>query len=110
MYPENMDAHTKLLLLEAQNIFCQLSKKEVVDFVSTADFQSFWQHTNEDIQSSESEYYFGHYKVASYNRYLFRCMQPGKGYSVLLAVCSAICSTILVMSCHFCMGQNILAN
>jgi hypothetical protein len=26
LYPNNMDAHTKLLLLEAQNIFCRLSK------------------------------------------------------------------------------------
>ncbi len=33
----------------------------------------------------------------------------GKGYSVLLANCPAICSVIFVMSCHFCMGQNVLA-
>jgi hypothetical protein len=51
--PNNMDAHTKLLLLEVKNIFHRLSKDEVVNFVSTTDFQSFWQHANEDIQSSE---------------------------------------------------------
>ena len=33
----------------------------------------------------------------------------GKGYSVLLANCPAICSVIFVTSCHFCMGQNVLA-
>jgi hypothetical protein len=33
----------------------------------------------------------------------------GKGYSVLLANCPAICFVIFVMSCHFCMGQNVLA-
>ncbi len=77
MYPENMDTHTKLLLLVAQNIFCRHSEEEVVDFVSTTDFQSFWQHANEDVQSLESGCHFGHYKVASghykmasYDRYL----------------------------------------
>jgi hypothetical protein len=33
----------------------------------------------------------------------------GKGYSVLLANCPAICSVIFVTSCHFCMEQNVLA-
>jgi hypothetical protein len=41
VYPENMDTHTKLLLQEAQHIFHRLSKEEVVDFVSTTDFQSY---------------------------------------------------------------------
>ncbi len=41
-----------------------------MDFISTTDFQSYWQHANEDIQSSESGCHFGHYKVASYDRYL----------------------------------------
>ncbi len=49
IYPKNMDTHTKLLLQEAWYIFHRLSKEAVVDFVSTADFQSYWQHTNEDI-------------------------------------------------------------
>ncbi len=70
IYPKNMDTHTKLLSQEAQHIFHRLSKKEVVDFVLTTDFQSYWQHTNEDIQSSESGCHFGHYKVASYDWYL----------------------------------------
>jgi hypothetical protein len=54
VYPEDMDTHTKLLLQEAQCIFHRLLKEEVVDFVSTTDFQSYWQHANEDIQSSKS--------------------------------------------------------
>jgi hypothetical protein len=29
------------------------------------DFQSYWQHANEDIQSSESGCHFSHYKAAS---------------------------------------------
>ncbi len=49
VYPKNMDAHTNLLLLEVQNISCRLSKEKVVNFASTTDFQSFWQHANEDI-------------------------------------------------------------
>jgi hypothetical protein len=46
------------------------TKEEVVDFVSTTDFQSYWQHANEDIQSSKSGCHFGHYKAASFDRYL----------------------------------------
>ncbi len=42
IYPKNMDTHTKLLLQEARHIFHRLSKEEVVDFVSTTDFQSYW--------------------------------------------------------------------
>jgi hypothetical protein len=42
IYPKNMDTHTKPLLQEAQHIFHRLSKEEVVDFVSTTDFQSYW--------------------------------------------------------------------
>jgi hypothetical protein len=41
-----------------------------VDFVSTTDFQSYWQQANEDIQSSKSGCHFGHYKAASIDRYL----------------------------------------
>jgi hypothetical protein len=70
VYLKNMDTHTKLLLQEAQHIFHRLSKEEAVDFVSTNDFQSYWQHANEDIQSSKSGCHFGHYKAASYDRYL----------------------------------------
>jgi hypothetical protein len=70
VFPENMDTHTKLLLQEAQHIFHRLSKEELVDFVSTNDLQAYWRHANEDIQSSESGCHFGHYKAASYDRYL----------------------------------------
>jgi hypothetical protein len=41
-----------------------------MDFVLTTDFKSYWGHTNEDIQSSKSGCHFGHYKAASYDRYL----------------------------------------
>jgi hypothetical protein len=67
VYPKKMDTHTKLLLQEAQNIFHRLSEEEVVDFAAITDFQPYWQHANEDIQSLESGCHFGHYKVASYN-------------------------------------------
>ncbi len=77
IYPKNMDTHTKLLLQEARHIFHRLLKEEVVDFVSTTDFQSYWQHANEDIQSSESGCYFGHYKAASFDRY-FSAMHAAK--------------------------------
>ncbi len=70
IYPKNMDTHTKFLLQEAGHIFHRLSKKEVLDFVSTTDFQSYWQHANKDIQSSESGCHFRHYKAASFDRYL----------------------------------------
>ncbi len=70
IYPKNMDTHTKLVLQEAQHIFHRLSKEEVVDFVSTTDFQSYWRHANEAIQSSQSGCHFGHYKTAAFDRYL----------------------------------------
>ncbi len=41
-----------------------------MDIVSTTDFQSYWQHANEDIQSSQSGCHFGRYKAASYDWYL----------------------------------------
>jgi hypothetical protein len=70
VYPKNLDTHTKLLLQEARNIFHRLLKEEVVDFVSTTDFQSYWRYANEDIQSLESGCHFGHYKAPSYGQYL----------------------------------------
>jgi hypothetical protein len=70
IYPENMDTHTKLLLQEARHIFHRLSKEEVVDFVLTTDFQSYWQHNNEHIQSFKSGCHFGHYKKVCLDCYL----------------------------------------
>jgi hypothetical protein len=77
IYPKNMDTNTKLLLQKARHIFHRLSKEEVVDFVLTTDFQSYWQHSNKDIQSSESGCHIGHYKTASKNRY-FLAMHAAK--------------------------------
>ncbi len=70
IYPKNMDTHTKLLLQEARHIFHRLSNEEVVDFVLTTDLYSYWQHANEDIQSSKSGCHFGHYQAASFGCYL----------------------------------------
>ncbi len=39
-------------------------------FLLTTDFQPYWRHTTEDIQSSESGCHFGYYKAASFDRYL----------------------------------------
>ncbi|KAL3795122.1 hypothetical protein ACHAW5_007677 [Stephanodiscus triporus] len=61
-----MDPYTKLLLQEAHHIFSHLSEEEVVDFVTTTDFQQFWIHTDEDIQLSES----GIYKAAAHDWFL----------------------------------------
>ncbi len=41
-YLEGMDAHTCLLLEEAHSVFSSLLEEEVVDFVTTTDFESFW--------------------------------------------------------------------
>jgi hypothetical protein len=65
-----MDAHTRLLLEEAHTIFSSLSEEEVVDFVTTTDFQSFWKHADKNIQSLELGCHFGHNKAASYDRYI----------------------------------------
>jgi hypothetical protein len=40
----------------------------------------------------------------------FELFEEGKGYSVLLAVCSAICPASFGCILPFCMGQNILGN
>ncbi len=41
-----------------------------MNFVLTTDLQSYWQHANEDIQSSKSGCIFGNYKAASFDCYL----------------------------------------
>jgi hypothetical protein len=69
-YPTSMDPYTKLLLQEAHHIFSRMSEEEVVDFVTTTDFQHFWLHAKEDIQSPESGVHFGHYKAAAHDWYL----------------------------------------
>ncbi len=76
IYPKNMDTHTKLLLQEARHIFHRLLKEEVMDFVLTTYFQSYWQHANEDIWSSKSGCHFGHYEAASFDRYLSAMHAP----------------------------------
>jgi hypothetical protein len=51
-YPTDMDLYTKLLLQEAHHIFSHMSEEEVIDFVTTTDFQQFWLHADKDIQLS----------------------------------------------------------
>ncbi len=77
IYPKNMDAHTNFLLQEARHIFHRLSKEEVVIYLSTTDFQLYWQHANEDIQFSKSGCHFRHYKAASFHHY-FLAMYTAK--------------------------------
>jgi hypothetical protein len=38
--------------------------------VTTTDFQSYWHHANEEIQSLESGCHFNQYKAANHDRYL----------------------------------------
>ena len=47
-----------------------MSKEEVVDFVTTTDFQQFWLHADKEIQSSESGIHFGHYNAAARDWFL----------------------------------------
>lgn len=62
-FPPEMDPHTRLLLEEAHRIFSNKSTKEISNFVSTSDFQYFWKHADEFIQSSYSNVHFGHCKA-----------------------------------------------
>ena len=54
-----------------------MSAEEVADFVSTQDYQFYWQTANEDIQSSESGLHYSHYKAQSFDRHL-SSMQAAK--------------------------------
>ena len=76
-YPEDMDTHTRMLLEEAHHIFKKMSDEEIIDMVSTSDFQYFWQRANENIQSSESNITFSHYKAQSQDEHL-SAMQAAK--------------------------------
>jgi hypothetical protein len=62
--------HTRLLLEEAHIVFRSLLEEEVVEFVITTDFQSYWCHADKDIQLLESGCHFGHYKAASHDKFL----------------------------------------
>ena len=48
----------------------------VNDFVKATEFQDYWQHANEDIQSSESGIHFGHYKAVAIDKYLSSLEAP----------------------------------
>jgi hypothetical protein len=68
-HPLDMGRSTKLVLQEAHHIFSRMSEEEVTDFVTTTDFQQFWLHAKEDMQSFELGCHFGHYKAAAHDRY-----------------------------------------
>ena len=55
---------------EAHKLYSSMLPEEVLDLVSTADFQYFWSRANEDIQSSESKVHFGHYKAILRDKHL----------------------------------------
>lgn len=69
-YPPEMDWHTRLLCEEAHRIFTLKSTEEISNYVATEDFQYFWLHCDEFIQSSYSHVHFGHYKAIAHDRYL----------------------------------------
>jgi hypothetical protein len=69
-FPSDMDPHTRLLCEEAHRIFITRSAEEISTRVSTADFQYFWQHCDEFIQSSFSHVHFGHYKAIARDKFL----------------------------------------
>ena len=65
-----MDDHTRLLCEEAHRIFSVKSTEEISNYVDSDDFQYFWLHADEFIQSSHSHIHFGHYKAIAHDRYL----------------------------------------
>ena len=69
-FPPDMDPHLRFLLEEAHIVFSQKTTEEISTFVSTDDFQYFWQRADEFIQSSYSNVHFGHYKAISHDRFL----------------------------------------
>ena len=69
-YPPEMDDHTRLLCEEAHRIFSVKSTEEISNYVDSDDFQYFWLHADEFIQSSHSHIHFGHYKAIAHDRYL----------------------------------------
>jgi hypothetical protein len=69
-YPPEMDWDTRLLCEESHRIFSLKSTEEISNYVSSDDFQYFWLHADEFIQSSYSHIHFGHYKAIAHDRYL----------------------------------------
>lgn len=65
-----MDPHTRFLCEEAHHIFILKTTDEISNFVTMEDYQFFWSHADEFIQSSYSNIHFGHYKAIARDRYL----------------------------------------
>ena len=67
VFPADLDPATKLLLEEAAITYASMSKEDVANYVSVADFQLYWQRADERVASSFSRLHFGHYKAASFD-------------------------------------------
>lgn len=70
VFPLGIDPATQFLLEEAGFTYRKMLNKEVATYVTTEDFQDYWQTANERISSSFSGLHFGHYKAASFDRVL----------------------------------------
>lgn len=69
-FPPELCPYTRLLLEEAHRVFSLKSTEEISSYVQTEDFQYFWLHCDEFIQSSYSHIHFGHYKAIAHDKYL----------------------------------------
>jgi hypothetical protein len=66
-YPPDTHIWTKQILQEAQISFSQMSGCEIATFITTKDFQEYWQQVDEQTSSSFSGATFLHYKAASFH-------------------------------------------
>ena len=80
--PSGTNPATELLLKEATISYSKLSQEEAVTYVTSDDFQYYWQRPNEKISSSYSGLHFGHHKAAVYDM----------GLSALHAAKLALCA------------------
>ncbi len=65
-YPQDLDHATRLLFKEVAATCGALLPREAATYVTSADFQHFWQITKERTSSLYSCLHFGHYIAASF--------------------------------------------
>ncbi len=65
-YHPDTDIWTKNILQEAQITFSRMSGCKIATFITTKDFQEYWQWVDEQTSSSFSGATFSHYKAASF--------------------------------------------
>jgi hypothetical protein len=75
-YPPDTDIWTKKNLQEVQITFSQMSGCKIATFITTKDFQEYWQRVDEQTSSSFSGATFLHYKAASFH-YMLSAMHAG---------------------------------